>query len=55
MEENYNKQISNYLNKTLKFTINNFRIFDAPQTFELAPITILTGSNSSGKFPETFF
>lgn len=32
-----------------KFTINNFRIFDKPQTFELAPITILTGPNNSGK------
>lgn len=32
-----------------KFTINNFRIFDKPYTFELAPITILTGPNNSGK------
>ena len=32
-----------------KFTINNFRIFDKPHTFELAPITILTGPNNSGK------
>lgn len=31
------------------FTINNFRIFDKPYTFELAPITILTGPNNSGK------
>ena len=33
----------------LKFTINNFRIFDKLYTFELAPITILTGPNNSGK------
>jgi AAA15 family ATPase/GTPase len=32
-----------------KFTINNFRIFNKPYTFELAPITILTGPNNSGK------
>ena len=32
-----------------KFTINNFRMFNKPQTFELAPITILTGPNNSGK------
>ena len=36
-------------NNNLKFTINNFRIFDKPHTFELAPITILTGPNNSGK------
>jgi predicted ATP-binding protein involved in virulence len=33
-----------------KLTIKNFRIFDSVgQTFEINPITILTGCNSSGK------
>lgn len=34
-----------------KFTLKNFRVFDNKQggTFNLAPITILTGCNSSGK------
>ena len=33
-----------------KYTIKNFRVFDAEgATFELAPITVLTGCNSSGK------
>lgn len=33
-----------------KFTVKNFKVFDKEgATFELAPITILTGCNSSGK------
>jgi AAA15 family ATPase/GTPase len=32
-----------------KFTINNFRNFKKPNKFEIAPITILTGPNNSGK------
>lgn len=34
-----------------KFTLKNFRVFDEKQggTFDLKPITILTGCNSSGK------
>lgn len=33
-----------------KYTIQNFRVFDREgATFELAPLTILTGCNSSGK------
>lgn len=33
-----------------KYTIKNFRVFDSDgATFELNPITILTGCNSSGK------
>lgn len=33
-----------------QFTVKNFRNFDAEgATFDLAPITILTGCNSSGK------
>lgn len=33
-----------------KFTIKNFKVFDEEgATFELAPVTILTGCNSSGK------
>ena len=34
-----------------QFTLKNFRVFDNKQggTFNLAPITILTGCNSSGK------
>ena len=31
------------------FTINNFRVFAEEQYFEIAPLTILTGTNSSGK------
>ena len=32
------------------FTIKNFRIFDAEgATFDIAPLTIFTGCNSSGK------
>lgn len=33
----------------LKFSINNFRVFGKQNNFELAPITILTGPNNSGK------
>ena len=33
-----------------KYTIKNFRVFDREgATFELAPLTIFTGCNSSGK------
>ena len=32
-----------------KFGIGNFRIFKKQQNFTFAPITILTGTNSSGK------
>ena len=33
-----------------KFTVKNFRSFDEEgATFEIAPITLLTGCNSSGK------
>ncbi|MDY6036387.1 MAG: hypothetical protein SPI67_02775, partial [Paludibacteraceae bacterium] len=32
------------------YTIKNFRVFDEQgATFEMAPVTILTGCNSSGK------
>ena len=31
------------------FSINNFRVFADETTFDFAPITILTGTNSSGK------
>jgi predicted ATPase len=31
------------------FSINNFRVFGEPTHFELATITVLTGTNSSGK------
>ncbi len=31
------------------FTINNFRVFGEETKFDLAPLTILTGTNSSGK------
>ena len=37
------------LNKILKFSIDNFRVFDKPNVFEFAPITLLTGPNNSGK------
>ncbi len=49
MREKYNKLIENQLSKSLVFTIDNFRVFNTPTTFELAPITILTGPNNSGK------
>jgi predicted ATPase len=49
MKEKYNKLIKNQLSKSLVFTIDNFRVFNTPTTFELAPITILTGPNNSGK------
>ena len=32
-----------------KITLENFRIFENRQTFELRPITILVGKNNSGK------
>ncbi len=31
------------------FSINNFRVFGSETSFKLAPLTILTGTNSSGK------
>lgn len=38
------------MNQHLKsFSINNFRVFGEETTFDFAPITILTGTNSSGK------
>lgn len=37
-----------------KYTLKNFRVFDEQgATFELAPVTILTGCNSSGKSSAT--
>jgi predicted ATPase len=36
-------------NKNLKFGVSNFRVFDKMSEFEFAPITFLTGPNSSGK------
>ena len=38
-----------FLNKSLEFTIENFRVFGDPYKFNLAPITLLTGPNNSGK------
>jgi len=32
-----------------RITLENFRLFQKPTTFEIAPITILTGKNNSGK------
>ncbi len=32
-----------------QFSLENFRVFEQKTTFEFAPITILTGANSSGK------
>ena len=32
-----------------KISLNNFRVFKDKTDFELAPITILTGANNSGK------
>lgn len=49
MREKYNKLVKKQLSKSLVFTIDNFRVFNKPTTFELAPITILTGPNNSGK------
>ncbi len=49
MREKYNKKIENQSSKSLVLTIDNFRVFNTPTTFELAPITILTGPNNSGK------
>lgn len=49
MKEKNNKLIKNQLSKSLVFSIDNFRVFNTPTTFELAPITILTGPNNSGK------
>jgi AAA15 family ATPase/GTPase len=31
------------------FSLENFRLFKEKTSFDLAPITILTGTNSSGK------
>ena len=45
LEELQNKS----LNKILKFSIDNFRVFDKPNVFEFAPITLITGPNNSGK------
>lgn len=40
----------NITNMNTKYTLKNFRVFDEQgATFELAPVTILTGCNSSGK------
>ncbi|MCR4826336.1 MAG: hypothetical protein K5882_05220 [Bacteroidales bacterium] len=34
----------------MKYTVKNFKIFDEKGvTFDIAPITMLTGCNSSGK------
>lgn len=35
--------------KKTKISLTNFRIFQKKTDFELAPITILTGANNSGK------
>lgn len=32
-----------------EFTLKNFRVFEKKQKFELAPLTLLTGKNNSGK------
>lgn len=37
------------LNTLTSLTINNYRVFSSETQFEFAPITILTGTNSSGK------
>jgi predicted ATPase len=36
-------------NNHIKFSIDNFRVFDKKHQFEFAPITLLTGPNNSGK------
>ena len=42
--------IENITYMNTKYTLKNFRVFDDQgATFELAPVTILTGCNSSGK------
>ena len=42
--------IENNISMNAKYTLKNFRVFDEQgATFELAPVTILTGCNSSGK------
>jgi len=37
------------MNNNIKFGISNFRVFKEMNNFEIAPITFLTGPNSSGK------
>ncbi|NML67964.1 AAA family ATPase [Hymenobacter sp. RP-2-7] len=32
-----------------RITLDNFRVFGTPATFDLAPVTVLTGKNNSGK------
>ena len=32
-----------------RITLDNFRVFGSPSAFELAPVTLLTGKNNSGK------
>lgn len=32
-----------------RITLDNFRVFGTPATFNLAPVTVLTGKNNSGK------
>lgn len=38
-----------FTNNLTGFSINNFRVFKTDTSFEISPITILTGTNSSGK------
>lgn len=32
-----------------RIELDNFRVFGAPASFDLAPVTVLTGKNNSGK------
>lgn len=48
--KNKNKKLPNMKSGILKeFGLENFRVFKDKTSFELAPITLLTGANSSGK------
>ncbi len=49
MRDNINNLINKQLGKKQLFSIDNFRVFDTRNNFQLAPITILTGPNNSGK------